>query len=98
MLPDYKIENLLIQFNQVCNCSNKYLGNKITAKYFDDSRPDFDWLHNFQLNKSNQIIFEGFASGMADSVSSLQLLWFQKWIKDFIKLCSKTIKHFPQLI
>ena len=87
MLPDYKIEKLLAQFNHICNCSNKYLGNKMTTKYFDDSRPNFDWLNYFQLDESNQITFIG---EVADSVSSLQLLWFQKWhnlIKSLSHFC-----------
>ena len=67
----------------------------MTAKYFHSSRPDFDWLNQFEIDKSNQISFEGV---LTNSVSYLQLCWFQKWSDNFIKSCSLIVKDFPKLI
>ncbi len=95
MLPKYTIEKLVAQFNHLFECSNRYLGGKMTAKYFYSSRSDFDWLNKFEINKSNQIIFQGILS---DSVSPLQLDYFQKWMYSFIKSCSQIIKDFPRIV
>ena len=95
MLRGCTVQELLNRFSIICDCSNRYLGSTMTAKYFYSSRPDFDWLNQFEINKSNQITFEGIS---ADSVSSLQLHWFQKWINNFIESCSMIIKDFPKLI
>ncbi|ELS00383.1 putative low-complexity protein [Xenococcus sp. PCC 7305] len=95
MLQDQTIEQLLAQFNHICQYSNRYLGNIMTAKYLHSSRPNFDWLEQFQISKSNQISFEGV---MEDSISQTQLLWFYKWIQSFIDLCSQIVKDFAKLI
>ncbi len=95
MRQKYTIKELLDRFSPICKCSNRYLGSIMTAKYFHSSRPNFDWLKQFEINKSNQITFEG---SLEDSVSPLQLRWFQAWINNFIESCSQIIKDFSQLI
>ena len=95
MLRDYTVETIIAQFNQLYKHSNRYLGSIMSAKYFHSSRPNFDWLNHFKINKSNQITFEG---SWKDSISPLQLRWFQAWINNFIESCSQIIKDFSQLI
>lgn len=95
MLQNYTLEQLLAQFNHLCECSNHYLGVIMTAKYLYSSRPEFGWLNKFEINKFNQITFEGIVT---DSLSHNQLLWFQKWMQSFIQSCSQIIKNFSQLI
>lgn len=72
--------------------SNRFLGPKITRKYFNASRPDFDWLNQFQINSSRQINYVGTVSSF---VSVEQLDYFQQWIDIFTQTCSKIIKNFP---
>ena len=95
MLRECTAQELLDRFSVIYDSSNKYLGKIMTTKYFYSSRPDFDWLKQFEISKSNQITFTGIST---DSISSLQLRWFQKWINTFIELCSQIIKDFSQLI
>ncbi len=95
MRQKYTVKELLDRFSPICNSSSRYLGNIMTAKYFHSSRPNFEWLNQFEINKSNQITFEG---SLEDSVSPLQLRWFQAWINNFIESCSQIIKDFSKLI
>ena len=95
MLQNCCLEQLLAQFNHLCECSNNYLGTKMTSKFLHSSRPEFDWLNKFEINKSNQITFSGI---LTDSFSHNQLRWFQKWMQSFIQFCSQIITNFPQLI
>ena len=95
MRQKYTIKELLDRFSTICNSSSRYLGNIMTAKYFHSSRPNFEWLNQFKINKSNQITFEGLLS---DSVSPQQILWIQTWLNNFIESCSQIIKNFSKLI
>ena len=95
MRQKFTVKELLDRFSGICNCSNRYLGNIMTAKYFHSSRPNFEWLNKFEINKSNQITFQG---ALEDSVSPLQLRWFQAWINNYIESCSQIIKDFSKLI
>ena len=95
MIGECNVKELIAQFDHLCQCSNKYLGGTMTAKYFHSSRPDFDWLNQFAINKSSQVSFQG---NLADSISSQQLQWFQTWMDSFVKSCSQIIKDFPKRI
>ncbi len=95
MIGECNVKDLIAQFEHLCQCSNKYLGGTMTAKYFHSSRPDFDWLNQFAIDKSSQVSFQG---NLADSISSQQLQWFQTWMDSFVKSCSQIIKDFPKRI
>ncbi|MBE9170840.1 pentapeptide repeat-containing protein [Pleurocapsales cyanobacterium LEGE 06147] len=95
MLLNCTVEELVNQFNYICQCSKCYLGNQLTIKYLHSSRPDFDWLNRFKIEYSAQIIFDGLPT---ETITTLQLRWFHKWINAFIQDCSQLIKKFPDLI
>jgi len=88
------IEELLSRFNYLYQLSNNYLGGKLTANYLESSRPDFDWLNKFQINRSEGITF----SGVLTPVNTLQLKWCQEWVNAFIDRCSQIIQDFPNMI
>ena len=95
MMQQLAIDELLSQFNHVYSCSNKYLGKTVSNKYFNSSRPEFSWLNQFAIDKSNRIVFEGTVSSF---ITPEQLELFQKWIDSFTKSCSLIIKGFSKLI
>lgn len=86
------LKKLLAYFNQLFSRSNHYLGFVISRKYFDSSRPEFDWLDLFQIDENKKIYFVRNTLGFA---SLEQAKYFQKWIENFIADCSKVIKNFP---
>ncbi|ELR98570.1 pentapeptide repeat-containing protein [Gloeocapsa sp. PCC 73106] len=89
------VAQLLTGFNEVAQCSNHYLGNTLTAKYLQSSRPQRDWLSNFTVNSQGEITFDG---PINTQVTTLQLQYFQEWIAAFIKACSLIIQDFGKVI
>ena len=94
-MQQFAISELLSEFNHIYSCSNRYLGTNISRKYFNSSRPDFDWLNQFAIDLTNQIVYEGSVSSL---VTYKQLEYFQEWMNSFIKSCSLIIKDFPKRI
>lgn len=94
MIQNCTLDELLAQFNHLYSYSSKYIGRIIATKYFHSSRPNFDWLNQFEINNSNQIVFQGTVSSF---ISPEKLYWFQEWMNSFTKSCSSIIKDFPTL-
>ncbi|MGD1921594.1 MAG: pentapeptide repeat-containing protein, partial [Pleurocapsa sp.] len=95
MLNQCNVEELLAEFYRFCKCSNKYLGNTMTAKYFNSSRPDCNWLKQFTINSSGQVICE---KNLVEPVTSEHIKFFQQWLDNFFKSCSLIIRGFEKLI
>ena len=89
------LDSIVTRFNSICTTSNRYLGNIITAKFLHFSRPDFDWLNQFEFNRKNQIIIK---ENLADLITPQQLYYFETWINSFIYSCSKIVKNFRNFI
>jgi hypothetical protein len=85
------LDKLLAQFNRLISNGNRLLGPTITAKYFNSSRPDFDWLNQFQINSDHHISYRG---NISDPVNPEQADYFRQWIDAFTQTCSKIIKNF----
>ncbi len=88
-------EELLNTLNQVSHFISKYMGTKLTANYWELSRPQFEWLKNFQVNHSAKITF---STINRKPVSALHHQWVKQWAGAFIKRCAQTIKDLPALI
>ena len=95
MVNKLSIEEFIAQFNHLCSCSNKYLGSIMTARNFNASRPNFDWLQQFTINKSSKIDYQG---NPAEPIKSEHLQYFQQWLDAFIKSCSSVIKGFKKFV
>ncbi|MEY2858360.1 MAG: hypothetical protein RLZZ74_2673 [Cyanobacteriota bacterium] len=91
MIESVPLDKLLAQFNRLVGHSNRYLGSTITTKYFNSSRPDFDWLNQFQINSDHHISFSG---NISNVISLEQSDYFQQWIDAFTQTCSRIIKNF----
>jgi Pentapeptide repeats (8 copies) len=89
-------DKLLKQLNDLSRLSHQYLGNTLTARYWESSRPDFDWLNQFQVvNRSAAISFSGVLTA---PLEILQLQHSQLWINHFLRSCSQIIQDLPTLI
>jgi len=89
------VEELLKAFNHLSKFSSNYIGKNLTANYLQLTRPDLDWLNNFQINRSAEIIFSGV---ITERVSTLQLQSIKEWAAAFIKQCSQIVQDLPILI
>lgn len=89
------IEDFLELLNHLSEFTSKYIGAKLTINCWQLSRPEFEWLENFQINISTKITFAG---EITADVIALQKHWLKEWCFGFIKQGSKIIKDFPILI
>ena len=94
-IDKFNIDDLIAQFNHLCECSNRYLGNTMTAKYFYSSRPNCDWLNLFTIDKSSKIIYQ---RNLSISPTSEEIQLFQQWMNSFTKSCSLIIKDFVEML
>ena len=91
----FKIEDLIIALNQLSKFSNNFLGATLTLKNWQSTRPNFDWLDNFQINHSTEMTFSGVVT---ESVTAFQLQWIQEWVTAFINQGSQFIRDFSTII
>ena len=94
-IQNRSIEELLNAFKYLNDGANRYCGSKMTARYWESSRPDFEWLQQFQVNASGKITFSG---NTTEPLTSVKLRYCQKWLDTFIDSCSKIIQEFPTLL
>lgn len=87
-----KIEDIVVALNHLNHFSTSYLGNILTLNIWQSTRPQVDWLNNFQINRSTKkFTFSGTSAETADAI---QLQWIQEWVSAFIYQISQTFKDF----
>lgn len=89
------IGELANNFENIAGIVSKYLGGTITAKNFEDSKPDVEWLKNFTMDKTGKVSFEDSPTHQA---TTMQLKWFEKWTNAFVKKCSLIVQDLPDII
>lgn len=89
------LEELLNALNHLSKFTSNYMGSKLTANYWQLTRPNFKWLENFQINHSAKIAFAG---AIVEPVSAVQHLWVKEWTAAFIKRCSQIVQDLPNMI
>jgi hypothetical protein len=95
--PDLK--ELLIALNHFSSLATQYLGPTMVANYWQASRPNNEWLDQFQVDRTARIMFVNqLSSDGSLTITSDQHQWLQTWVKTFIERCSKVIRDFPRLV
>ncbi|MEL4894306.1 pentapeptide repeat-containing protein [Crocosphaera sp. Alani8] len=94
-IPTINIEQFLEAFNHLTTVSRRYLGKTMTEKYWESSRPAFDWLEHFEMIESAEIIFKG---ELETVLNAEQLQWLQLWLKTFIKNCCQILQNYPAML
>ncbi|MGK7957239.1 MAG: pentapeptide repeat-containing protein [Crocosphaera sp.] len=89
------LEKVLEIFNHLTAISHRYLGKTMTQKYWESSRPIFEWLQGFEMTKSTEIRFNG---ELETVLSPTKVQWLQAWVKTFIKNCSQIVQHYPKML
>jgi uncharacterized protein YjbI with pentapeptide repeats len=89
------VEEVVRAFNYLSQVSFHYLGAAMTVKYWDSTRPKFDWLTQFQFNDSTKLIFLGERGQTLDAV---QIQSVREWSNRFIKSCSIIIRNFTRIV
>ncbi|HEY9627774.1 MAG TPA: hypothetical protein V6C84_10770 [Coleofasciculaceae cyanobacterium] len=91
------LRDLLIALNHLSHFTKQYLGASVAAGNWKSSRPEAEWLNQFQIDRTAQIGFMGQMDGQT-LVSAEQHKWIQIWVAGFIDRCSKVIRNFPKTV
>lgn len=89
------LEELLNALNYLIKFTSKYMGKRLTIDYWKSTRPQLDWLENFEITSSAEISFSGV---IKKPISTLQHMWIKEWAAAFIKHCSQIIQDLPTMI
>lgn len=89
------IEDLVNALNRISRVSNKYLGTTLTFSKWQSTRPNVEWLNNFQINRSAEIAFLG---STAETISLVQLQSMQEWVTAFNHQVSQIVRDFAMII
>jgi hypothetical protein len=93
------LKELLVALNDLSQFTTQYLGTAVITNYWKASRPDTDWLNNFQVDRSAQITFAGsVVQTMTQPIDSQQQAWIQAWVAAFIQRCARVIRDFPDIV
>ncbi|BAU64955.1 pentapeptide repeat protein [Stanieria sp. NIES-3757] len=93
--PKISLDDLLQKFNYLSQYGGRYLGPMMTVKNWQSSRPEFDWLNQLTVNSSGQITCSNLSEKF---INNSQRHFAQKWMVNFINLCSMIIREFPFMI
>lgn len=93
------LKELLATLNHLSHFTTQYLGTAVITNYWKSSRPDIDWLQNFQVDRSAHLTFSSpLAQGANQAITAEQQQWVQQWVLAFIKRCSQVIRDFPTIV
>jgi hypothetical protein len=94
------IKEILHKLNLVNHRAQRYLGGTLTAKYWQDSKSELDFLIQFfDIDSDRNIIFTG---NYLDNIASIETKIIEKltdkWLEEFTRTCSQVIPHFSKAI
>ncbi len=88
-----KIEDAVAGLNALSKFARQYVGPKIISNYWNLSKPDKEWLGQFEIKRSGAIVFRG---NRADIINPLQILLLREWTQNFMKQCHTIIRDLPE--
>jgi uncharacterized protein YjbI with pentapeptide repeats len=96
--PNHKvfIEDAIGSLNYISECSNRYLGHKLTAKFLAESRPQTSNLNGLTIDLRQGQIY--IVEPRETQIEGSELQAFKIWLNNFINNCAKIIVDFPDLI
>ena len=91
------LKELLQALNQLSLSTTQYLGKAVITNYWKSTRPDIEWLQNFEVSRTAELTLTS-SESLSEGVTPEQLKWIQTWVAAFIKRCIKVIRDFPALV
>jgi hypothetical protein len=92
------LQECLSVLNQLCEFTTQYLGAAVIVNYLKSSRPDIEWLHQFQIERAPQITFLGELSKMEQPMTQQEIEWLRKWVSAFIRRCSQVVRDYALIV
>lgn len=96
--PLLKLQALLDAMNHLSQFTTQYLGVSVITNYWKLSRPEGEWIQQFQVTRSGQINFLGESSALEQSVSAQELETIRDWVAHFIRRCSQAVRDYGALV
>jgi len=86
----FVLEQITAQFDSLRQRAKTFLGETITTKYLDSSRPEHDGLKQLSADENRTIILKGDTTKSREYVEAEYL---RHWMISFANLCSKIIRN-----
>ncbi len=90
------IQDVLAALNHLSRFTTQYLGIPVIVNYLKSTRPDQEWLQQFQIDRAAHISFSSTESDI--SLSTEQQQWIRDWMTGFIRRCSKVVRDFATIV
>ena len=84
------LELIMTKFDSLYEKAKHCLGDKVTAKYFNSSRPKQGWLNKVKTNNKNLIMFKG---DELESFNHAEAEYLRQWKIEFANLCFQIVKN-----
>ncbi|MEB3337817.1 MAG: hypothetical protein VKJ46_10165 [Leptolyngbyaceae bacterium] len=93
------LKELLAALNHLSQFTTQYLGTAVISNYWKSSRPNHEWLNNFQIDRAAQFTYAtSDAQSLTQPLNAQQHQWLQEWVAVFIQRCAKVIRDFPTIV
>ncbi|MGL5033101.1 MAG: pentapeptide repeat-containing protein [Microcystaceae cyanobacterium] len=90
------VEDLLLMWNHLSDIGDHYLGNTMTSRYFESTKPSLEWFGGFEINRSTaKVTYQG---SIKEKMTPAQIELAQEWAKKFVKSCTMIFKDFTKMI
>lgn len=97
--PTLSAKEVVLALNQMSQVATHYLGNIVVANYWKSSRPNVEWLLQFQADRSAQFTFKpATAADLSHLLSLEEEQWIREWVAAFVSRCSKVIRDFQDIL
>jgi hypothetical protein len=84
--------------NHLSQFTTSYLGTHVIVNYWKSTRPQHEWLNQFEIDRSAHFTFSGSPQEAQKSLSLEEQQWIREWVAAFTKRCALVIRDFPNLV
>jgi hypothetical protein len=92
------LQDVLAAFDHLSRFTTQYLGIPVIVNYLKSTRPDQEWLQQFQIDRAAHISFSSIESDMTQPLSDEQQQWIRDWMAAFIRRCSQAVRDFATIV
>lgn len=87
---------VILQLNQLSAAAKSYLGDFITARYWEASRSNINELVKFEVKKPSATVT--YTGDQNSRLNFSDLQYSQAWVNQFIHQCSQVVRNFPTFL
>jgi hypothetical protein len=93
------LKELLAALNHLSQFTIQYLGTVVVANYWKSTRPQSEWLAQFQIDRAAHLTLAGTPNAAStQTLTTEQHQEICNWTDAFIQRCAKVIRDFPLIV